>query len=139
MSNENVKLNFLHICDYASFDQVGKLNILGIFENINSIKFPYQHPQFFVVANISIPTSEEYECVLRITNPENVEISKFTLPKVKVNVNKGQSETNIGIVGQFNGIKFDNPGQYKIEVLVNSDLIDSKEIKVSPITNIKNV
>lgn len=132
------KLNFLHVCDYASFDQMGKLNILGLFENINSIQFPYQHPQFFVVANILISNSGEYECVIRVTDSDNIEISKFALPKVKVNLNKDQLNTNLGIVGQFNGTKFDKSGEYKIEVVIDGEIVDLKKIKVTQVAK-KNV
>jgi len=135
MENKEIKLNFLHICDYASFDQMGKLNILGLFETINSIQFPYQHPQFFVVANLSISNSREYECVIRIIDLDKIEINKFVLPKVKINLNKNQSNTNLGIVGQFNGVKFEKPGKYTIEVMVDGNVVDSKEITVIQVIN----
>jgi len=132
---KNFKLNFLHVCDYASFDQMGKLNIMGLFENINSIKFPYQHPQFFVVANVSISESGEYECVIRVTDQDNTEIGKFVLPKVKMNFKKEQQNTKLGIVGQFNGIKFEKPGKYKIEIVIDGDSIDAQEITVTQVIN----
>lgn len=125
------KLNFLHVCDYASFDQNGKLNILGIFENINSPKFPHIHPQFFVVANISVQKPGEYEYVLRIADSENNEISKFTLPKVKLGLVKDKQDNIIAIVGQFLGARFAQPGIYRVEVVADGELIDYKEIKVS--------
>ena len=123
------KLNFLHICDYASFGEAGKLNILGIFENINSLKFPYQHPQFFVAANISIVEPGEHECVLRVNDPDKVEIGKFSLPKIKININKDQQNANIGIIGQFNGVNFSKPGDYNVQVLIDGEVVGERRIK----------
>lgn len=131
----NSKLNFLHICDYASFDQMGKLNIIGIFETINSVQFPYQHPQFFVIANLSISKSGDYECVIRIADIDNNEVGKFTLQKVRVSLNKDQASSNLGIVGQFNLVKFDKPGKYKVEVIVDGEIVDSKDITAFQVIN----
>ena len=61
----NVKLNFAHICDYASFGD-GKLNILGIFKSINTKKLPAIHPQLAIVTNISIDKGVEYEEIIKL-------------------------------------------------------------------------
>ena len=132
---KNFKLNFLHVCDYASFDQMGKLNILGVFENVNSVKFPYQHPQFFVVANVLIFKSGEYECVIRVIDQDSIELGKFILPKVNMTLVKGQPEVKLGVVGQFNSIKFEKPGKYKIEIVIDGDIVDSKEISAHQVIN----
>jgi len=58
---ENVKLNFAHICDYASFSEGGKLNISGIFKNVNSAEFPITLSQMFIVVNILVDTAGTYE------------------------------------------------------------------------------
>lgn len=135
MADKKLNLNFLHVCDYASFDQIGKLNILGIFENINSFIFPYTHPQFFVVANISVLKTGKYECVIKINDPDDIEVSKFALQNIEINITKEQPNPTLGVVAQFNSIKFNKSGKYKIETLIDGESIFSKEIIVSQIQN----
>lgn len=133
--NNKTKLNFLHVCDYASIDQAGKLNILGIFENIYSLIFPYVHSQFFVVAGISVFKTGKYECVIKINDPDNIEVSKFVLQNIEKKITKEQPNSTFGVVAQFNATKFNKSGKYTIEVLMDEDSIFSKKITVSQIQN----
>lgn len=127
---ENIKLNFLHVCDYASFGENGKINILGIFENIRAKNFPYVHPQLFVVVNISIYKNGEYQNIIQLVNEENVELGKIIFP---IKVNSKNFPAGVGIMGQLNSIKFEKPGRYYIKVFLDDNEISKKELNVMQI------
>lgn len=127
---ENVKLNFVHICDYASFSEGRKLNILGIFKNINAVKFPVIHPQMFIVVNITVNTAGAYKEVIKfIREEDDVEIIKPL--EFNITANKGNSE--FGVFGQINSVKFDKDGIYKFKVYVNDNLIQEIPLIVNKI------
>lgn len=138
MENENFKLNFLHVCDYASFSEGGKLNILGIFESINTPKIPYVHPQMFVVLNILIKKTSNYKkIVTRFVQSDNkVEIARVEIP-MNIKTSSAKGEFRVGSIGQLNGVKFEKYGKYVIQIFVDEHLIGEKEITISNL-KIKN-
>jgi hypothetical protein len=122
---ENVKLNFAHICDYASFGEGGKLNILGIFKNINAAKFPVIHPQMFIVANILVDTAGTYKEIIKLVREEDgIEI----ITPFEFNITANKANAELGVFGQINAVKFDKEGIYKFKIYVNDNLI--KEISL---------
>lgn len=136
MKNENFKLNFLHVCDYASFSEGGKLNILGVFENINASKVPYIHSQMFIVLNILIKKAGNYKKIVTrfIQDSNKTEIARTEFP-MNMKMPSAKGEFRIGSVGQLNGVKFKEYGEYKIQIFVDEYLIGEKKITVSKIKN----
>lgn len=59
-----LKVNFFHVCDDAILDQTGKLSIIGIFENINTLNFPATHPQMAIVASLEADKPGLYDVEL---------------------------------------------------------------------------
>lgn len=136
MEKEDIKLNFLHICDYASFGMGGKLNILGIFESINTPIIPYNHPQMFIVSNISIEKSKKASGyknkIVKLIYEDGTEISRMEF-SLNVKIPKDKERFVIGSIEQLNGIKFEKYGKYKIQIFVDEYLVGEKEITVSKI------
>jgi hypothetical protein len=51
------------LADYANVSQEGKLNILGVFQEVNPVAFPAGVPQMFVLGNLFI-----WECCIKLRN-----------------------------------------------------------------------
>lgn len=74
------KLNFIHICENAFVTEGTKsLNLIGMFDGINSPGFPAVHPKFSIVANVDADTVGKHTTTLLIKK-DNKEISKFIMP-----------------------------------------------------------
>ena len=127
---ENVKLNFAHICDYASFGDGGKLNVLGIFKSIFSNKLPIIHPQMFVVTNIIVDTAGIYRERIELIREED---SKPIISPLEFNLSAGQSGMELGALGQITQARFDKAGKYKFKITVNDLLIKEIFLSVSQI------
>lgn len=121
------KLNFLHMCDYASIDQSGKLSILGIFENIYSISdAPFTHPNFFVVANIYVHENGNHRVSVRVINETSSELIKS--PDFNVVVSDGMK--NVGILAQLNQVKFTGFGPHFSQVFLDNKKIGEVKFEV---------
>ena len=137
--NNNIKLNFLHVCDYASFSVGGKLNILGIFKNINTPKVPVVHPQLFVVTNITITkpnNAGNYKEIIKIVDNEGDDILKPLEFNLKPSSNKERpgkkkKDIQIGVVAEINNIQFSKEGNYKVQVNINGKLIGETSLTVT--------
>lgn len=126
----DVKLNFLHVCDYVSFSE-GKLNILGVFKSINTNSVPVIHPQMFLVANVGINKSGKYKQSIKIVN----EASKSEIFRqdfdLNIEIPKGKKQAEVGTVAQLNNINFANYGKYVVQVIIDEKLVDESEIEIS--------
>jgi len=131
MTNENIKLNFLHVCDYVSFDKSGKLNILGIFENIGVKKFPAVHPQMFIVTNIIVKKHGEFREVIKIIDDENNNIVDPLEFNLKFPSSRQEKQVKFGAIAQLNNIKFEKAGVYKVQVWVNNSQLDESLLNVN--------
>ena len=121
------KLNFIHVCDYASMSEGGKVNILGIFKNINIFgqNFPVTHPQLYVVSNVSVTNSGIYKQKLKLIDENNEEIIP-PLP-FSSNVVLGQDGTaEIGLIANLVALEFPKLGVYKF-------VLDINDVKIAEI------
>ena len=131
MPNEDIKLNFLHVCDYASLSG-GKLNILGIFESISPKDVPYIHPQMYVVTNVSIKKSGSYKQFIKvIRDGDGQEIIKPFEFGMSISELKTLGEAKIGVVAQLNNTKFEVFGSYIIQIFVDLEKIGEIKINIA--------
>lgn len=117
-----MKLNFIHLCDHAFQSEGGKLNIIGVFKNINVKKFPGGVPKFNLVGSLEVTTDISGEFTLRVVllgpNGNQIDIKvpqlKGILPK-----QKGGSSFDLNFNLEFGGLQFNEPGKYNFIVYFN--------------------
>jgi len=115
MANENIKLNFVILCDNAFVAQgTNTLNIIGIFDKIGVRKFPAIHPRLVVVTNAS-GDQGEYRQMIVIKNKETNEKIAELPGKLKIN----ESGQKTQFIGNFLNIRFPVAGEYVIEVYIS--------------------
>lgn len=120
MANEEMilpTLLFSILCDDVRREDNGKFILIGLFETIGAKKFPAIHPSLFIM-NCWISGVGDFTQKSRIMGAngnilaEDQEVS-FSLKDLK---------TKHRIIARFNNLRFDRPGEYAVEVLLNGDL-----------------
>jgi hypothetical protein len=111
------------LADFANREENGKLNVLGIFDRVQSPKYPYAVPQFFVVIKLTAGPAEygsKKDVQIVLLDPDG-------RPKGKINA-KGEVPTPeeggraaMELVLGMIGVPFEKPGNYAIAVLVNGE------------------
>ena len=116
---ENIKINFLHICENAFFAEDKKLNIIGIFDSIYAKGFPAIHSRFSIALNV---TGKIYDkkIIIEIMSPEGILITSWPLKNVKLG-----NEPKTNLVLNFIGVRFPKPGNYKIILKIDDEIISS--------------
>jgi hypothetical protein len=119
-----MKASVFLAADYANLSGDGKLNVMGIFNQILAPSFPARHSTFFLVAKLALElgesTSEEHDFQIKLVDEEGKEMeigppqkSKFPEPQ------------QVGIMSEYTiilGIRdmiFPDPGLYKFVLLVD--------------------
>lgn len=128
---DEIKTNFAFICDYASFSEGAKLNILGIFSNINTVKIPITQPQLYFVANLSFKQIGLYKVAVRLQSPSREDIIK----PLEFDASIKSSLTNeFGILAQINAVSFSTEGKYVFRVFVDDKLVREVPLTVNKIS-----
>jgi len=110
-------LLFSILCDDVRREDNGKFILIGLFETIGAKKFPAIHPALYIM-NCWIGGLGTFKQRSRIIGKDgNIlaedEETTFELRDLKVKHR---------VIARFNNLKFDMPGEYSVEVLLNNEL-----------------
>jgi len=120
------------LADYANVSREGKLNILGIFDIIYAQNFPASHPQMQLVLRFEAD-------IVEAGKTKKVEIQLMDADGKTPFVLSGELTVGQGRPGEpvrsdhiltINNMKFENPGDYVFNILVNEELKARVPLKV---------
>jgi hypothetical protein len=111
------------IADYANVTGNNKLNIMGLFNEINPSVYPYYHPSMFLILKMRAELGEyntSKTIMIKMFEPDGKELlaiqQDFQIPQIQ----NGKRPEVVGVV-QLNNIEFAKPGNYEFVVIVNGD------------------
>jgi hypothetical protein len=118
--------------DYANLTQDNKVNILGIFNQVQAARFPTLHPQFALVAKVGLETGEAREnrklslyFVGQDANQQKVKIMEetFDFPE-----RVGGLDPEHALVLNVQGFVFPQPGTYQFILHIDDRFLASLPI-----------
>ncbi len=112
------------LADYANVSQDGKLDIMGIFQEVNPPTLPFALPQMYLVLSFSAGPAE-FGSVRNIRIPllhsDGQEILVLEAQMQVPRANRPGSRAYINEAIGLAGVTFDRPGDYAFSVLVGDD------------------
>ncbi len=112
------------LADYANVSQDGKLNIMGIFQEINAVSLPIPLPQMYLVASFEAgPAEFDSQKQLRVVLLDNDGNEKLALegqvqvPRPPRPGSRAYINEAIGLAG----VPFDSAGDYAFAILVGGE------------------
>lgn len=112
------------VADYANVAEGGKANVMGIFRDIYSSKFPARHSEMFLIVVLQASVSEKGQ-------KRNVSIKLMNADAGQMLVDYSQAfdvpdappgrKPEINIILRMNDLVFEKPGPYSFSVLVDND------------------
>ena len=117
--NIRPNLQFSVLCDDIRREENGKFMLIGIFEAITAKVFPAVHPALFV-ANRWCKGQGSFLQKIRIVNSKDKTIifqtneQPFELQDI---------DGHHTLISKVNNLKFDTPGKYWVEILLDGDLV----------------
>ena len=133
-NNIDAILNFVHFCDTAFLSQDNKLNLIGIFKNIQTSQFPFTYPKISCALSLNI--RKESRLKIQILCQKSREL----ITKMEGNLTPSKDtdqSVEIGFIADFQGIRFEKSGQYDLEVWINNELIDTQSFFIQEVKNEK--
>lgn len=130
------------LADYANVSQDGKLNIMGIFQEVNPPELPFALPQMYLVVSFAARGAEvetvKYIRIVLLDSDGNEMLGLEGHVQVPLPPRPG-SRAYINQVLGLNGITFERPGDYSFEILVGGETRESVSLHVNePIKEVFN-
>ena len=132
MANKKTKVNFILTCDYVSMEERGKVSIIGTFDIIGSHKFPVNHPEMFIIAQVEGESGSEHELKISIRDPQGKDILSKNAPKPKIKLgNNGKGN----LVQRFFNFPLNMPGGHSIHIFEGNEEIGKSTLSVVKVTD----
>lgn len=122
---EQMQLKFLTLCDLASITREGKLNILGIFQQIFVREFPTRYLKFTIVGIITGTPSQTVSITLKVLDSDN----QSAMPDQTVNLqigNGGRAQMLFDVIN----LPLNAAGEYTIELHSDDKLLGTSNFEV---------
>ncbi len=120
------------ICDAANADTQGKLNLLGVFDQINVSKFPAKHPQCCVVFRVVFQKNEatEQNFVIKFLDQDDNSFLPTVKAKSASKCIKFEDQSVLNLIVNLNNIKLQKASDYRIELHVNDALLKRIDLRI---------
>ena len=116
-------VNLAVLCDAANVSREGKLNILGEFDSIHASSFPLTYPTMVLVVRMEAHPTEvgDHRLKLQLIDADGQDVvppleGEFTTGRPPF---PGVPVRTAPIILQMHGVRFDHPGHYSFELLVD--------------------
>jgi hypothetical protein len=123
-----MKAKYSFVCDAANISQTGNLNVLGIFDIIQSLQFPCQHPKFMYVSHIEFHRSETGIHKFKLTFID--EDGKDIIPPINGELNIQPHNLGANIIMELANVQFPAAGIYEFNLTVDNVNICSDTVKI---------
>jgi len=118
-----MKLILLLAADCANITGDGKLNVMGIFREINAPNFPAKHASMHLVIKLSAELGEygkSRDLFVKLLDPNGNEIMNISGP-INVPESGGGRIPEVNAILELKDVVFPQPGPYQFVVMVDRD------------------
>lgn len=120
----------LILCEHCVADERGRINFLGIFNQINGEQFPLRHELFeaaFELAALRRPVVQEMLVIGLTVTLDGRPIGVFSKKLQDVTIEPGRSlSTNLDL----SSLVFGEPGDYRMQLTVNGRVVATRPLAV---------
>lgn len=115
-----MKVEVFALCDAAT-EYMGKLNLLGTFDSIGAREAPASHPACAIALRVRFDRIESGEHRLRmeLVNADGQPVVPPLETAANVQVPDGMPSAAINLIVNFQQLKFENFGDYSIDLAID--------------------
>ena len=132
-----MKATLALLADAANVSQEGKLNVLGIFNNINAKEFPTQHPTMQLVLRFEASIAEagmKKKLTVKVLGEDGEQIGEIggeiQLPeKPRRSGTPLQMQAIVPVIGAV----FPKPGQYVFSVIIDGNVEQETGLSITKV------
>lgn len=121
-------------CDYANVSEDGKLNILGVFQEINPTGFPAGVAQMYLVVSFEAGVAEfgtQKDIRIALLEADGSEVMSMEGPMPVHQPTRPGSSAYINQILNLQGLAFPGPGDYAFHIVVGGETKRTVPIRVN--------
>jgi len=117
-----MNIEVFSLCDAATVDAVGKLNVLGAFDTIWSANMPTIYPQCAIALRIRFENIEKgaHKVAVNFVDLDGKHIIPGANGMININSPEDQRSSSANMVFNIQMLKLEKYGEYSIDVAVDS-------------------
>jgi hypothetical protein len=118
-----MRLQLLLAADCANLTGDGKLNIMGVFNQINAVKFPAKHPSMYLIIKLEAELGEygkTKDIAVLFQDEDGKQILELSAT-AKVPSGGGGRRPEVNLILNFPDLIFPTPGAYQFVILANQE------------------
>ena len=123
-----MQLRYALLADFANVTQDGKLNILGVFDNLYALTFPAVHRQLFLVD--SIESDREDEGQTREVRIQMINADGDVLHELNGQFVFGLGNQTMNQVHLFHDLRFESPGPYQFNIFFGEHIVKTLDLEL---------
>jgi hypothetical protein len=122
-----MNLEVFSLCDAATIDNAGKLNILGSFDTIWTAKVPAIYPQCSVALRIRFEAIEKgnHKVLVNFVDADGRHIIPAANGSIRVDFPLEQRSGSSNLVLNIHGLKLEKYGEYSIDLAIDERIESS--------------
>ena len=116
-----MNIEVFSLCDAATVDVAGKLNVLGAFDTISSSNMPTVYPQCAIALRIRFENIErgEHRVTVHFVDLDGKHIVPSANGKINIHFPDGQRSGSANLVLNLQMLKLEKFGEYSIDLAVD--------------------
>jgi hypothetical protein len=116
-----MRIEIISLCDAATTDFSGKLNILGAFDTIWTSSVPITHPQCAIALRVRFENIErgEHKIVVNLVNLDGKHIIQPANGVINVNFPDKQSSGSANLILNIQMLRLEGYGDYSIDLAID--------------------
>jgi hypothetical protein len=123
-----MQLRYAMLADYANVTQDGKLNIVGVFDNLYALSFPAVHRQLFLVNSIEADNEDEGQT--REVKIQMINADGEVLHELKGHFAFGHGKQTVNQIHLFHDLRFDAPGPYQFNIFFSEHHVKTLDLEL---------
>jgi len=130
-----MKLNLFLAADYANITREGKLNVMGIFNNIYSHAFPARHASMHLVATLGAELGEPGQTrdfTVKLLDEDGKGIFDLS-GQFQIPIGEHGRKPEVNMILELKDIVFPKPGIYQFVLLVEKDHKGELTLYLNPV------
>ncbi|GBD99094.1 hypothetical protein BMS3Abin07_01126 [bacterium BMS3Abin07] len=130
-----INITLALMADYANVTREGKLNIMGIFENIHVQTFPATHPQMQLVMSLVADRrdcNKEHKLEIELLDADGNKV--FSIGgQMRIPTPPAGQQARMNHIIQLNNLAFNKHGDHEFKIIVNGEVRKSVPLTVTKI------
>ena len=117
-----MRVELFCLCDFASADASGKMNLIGVFDSIQAEELPMTQSLLAIAGKVSFAPSEagSKKFTIRISDPDGKPLMPLIEAEADITLLPGESSANAQMILLVSQMRLQSFGSYSIEMAIEN-------------------